>query len=121
MPINEPKYDAPGADNEDDDKRRKSNIAELSTNFPMAENLTSFETSSVNSDRMRELQNYLRSEQSLPPFENQQTGILGAEEQKVPDGVTGGSFDGGTKLGTDEVLSKRSSIPLAKTKQQSTL
>ena len=121
MPVKEPINDAAGASNEGDDERRKSNIAQLSTNFPMAENLTSFERNPVNSDRMQELQNYLKSEQSLPPFGNQQTGILGVEQQKQSHMVTGGSIDGETNKRTNEELSKRSSIPLAKTKQQSTL
>ena len=79
------------------------------------------EASPVNSDSMQELQNYLKSENSLPPFENQKTGMLGIQQEKVANDVQGGSFESDTNTNTNEELSKRSEIPLAKTNQRSKL
>ena len=83
----------------------------------MIANLNQFEKDLSNSDSMQELQNYLISEQSLPPSGSQQIGMVGAEQHESGDRVTGRPFEMQTRV--NEELSKRSSIPIPKTKQQS--
>ena len=108
-----------GNNTEDDDESRKSKIAIPNLKSPMIENQNQFEKDLSISNSMQELQNYLNSEHSLPTSGNQQIGMVGAEQHKSDDRVTGGPFESETQTRVNEELSKRSSIPIPKTKQQS--
>ena len=122
MPIKEPSNDVKNADN-DDDERRKSNIALPNINYAMSENPSSFsqssETNSANSESMHQLQSYLQSEQSLPPSANQQTGMLGVHQQPSLETIAGGTSAEEMKPKINEEIAKRSDIPFAEKKQKS--
>lgn len=109
-------------DSNDDEETRKSAIALPNINFEKNENsneVHSVGTNLLQSKSMQELQRYLESEQSLPPYAVQQAGSLGTNQLPSSDSLTGVAAENTAKQNANEEVSKRSEIPEEQNKSRS--